>query len=471
MTVTTLLTPSDIRWDHPASSPAALGMHIYRHIPTPFHWRWLDLALDQTTARLLIIAPRDSAKTTWIASILLAWQIGNYPLATHVIGSVSDTQATERLKVIKLLIETDEQWQEAFPFIQPDYRRGWSEKGLHVWDSRFSYARWVKQVTQQGTIHTPTLTAAGVGSSSVIGKRITGLAVLDDLHDEKNCLTQLQRDRVWSWLMQTVVPTLTASGRMIVIGTRWQRDDVIGRLKIKPEWTVDETSAEKPDGSSYWPERWPPERLQDRRREIGSAYFRAQYLNDPAGLAGQVFDAAWFDFLPVPLPALKWVILGVDLAISEKQTADYTVIATCALDEDNRFYLLDMQRGHWTMNQTLQHIQSAAERCSAQYGRLDLVAVEETQYQAAVVQELLRTTLLPARGVKPDRDKTTRARAWAVRAEQGLVSANRETLWWPSFADEVVDFPTGEHDDQVDAISAAWQAVSDNVPFDYFEAI
>jgi len=448
-----------INWSHPASSPAAFGMYIYGHRPAPHHWRWLRQALDPAISRLLIIAPRDSAKTTWIVNVLAAWTIGTFPLRTHFIGSVSDTQASERLKAIKLLIEANAQWREVFPHIVPDEQRGWSEKGLHVWDTRYPYAAWMQRVAKYGNVNTPTLTAGSVGSSTVIGKRITGLAVLDDLHDDKNCLTQLQRDRVWSWVMQTVIPTLTATAKAIAIGTRWQRDDTPGRLKTNAAWVVDETSAIT-DGQSYWPDYWPIERLMSRKAEIGSAFFRAQYLNDPAGLAGQVFDASWFGFLPDPLPALKAVVLGVDLAISEKQTADYTAIATCAMDADNVFYLLEMQRGHWTMHQTLRRIQAAASQAKARWGRLDLVAVEDVQFQAAVVQELLRTTTLPARGVTPDKDKTTRARAWGIRAEQGRVYADRDATWWPPLADELVDFPTGEHDDQVDAVSVAYHRLT-----------
>lgn len=448
---------SNLPWTHPASSPAAFGMFVYGHQPTPFHWRWLSKAVDPALLRLAVIAPRDSAKTTWIVNALLAWQIGNNPLSTNFIGSVSDTQATERQKAIKLLIESNAQWQEAFPHIKPDYRRGWSEHGLHVWDDRYSYPQWIKMVARWGNPNTPTLTAGGVGSSIVIGKRLTGIVVLDDLHDDKNSQTPLQRDRVWSWVMQTVINTTTEHTKVIAIGTRWQRDDTLGRLKVNPEWHIDEMKAIDDQGRSYWPSRWPLWRLLQRKREIGSAYFRAQYDNDPTGLAGLVFDTAWFQFLPLTLPAFTWVGLGVDLAISEKQTADYTAVCTAALDANNRLYLLDMRRGQWTMNQTLEQLKAAAARTQAQYGRLDLIAIENVQFQAAVTQEMLRTTKLPARGVFPDKDKVARARAWGVRAEQAQVFVDREAPWWPAFADEAADFPTGDHDDQVDAVSAAWQ--------------
>jgi predicted phage terminase large subunit-like protein len=154
------------------------------------------------------------------------------------------------------------------------------------------------------------------------------------------------------------------------------------------------------------------------------------------------------------------VLLGADLAISESDQADYTAIATCGLDWDLNLYLLDVVWGHWSMNRILKQLTRAAAKAKALYGRLDQIAIEKVQFQAAVVQEMLRTTKLPARGVVPDRDKVSRARAWAIRAEQGKVYADREARWWPAVLDQLVDFPTGTNDDVVDGVSAAWEGLS-----------
>ncbi len=82
------------------------------------------------------------------------------------------------------------------------------------------------------------------------------------------------------------------------------------------------------------------------------------------------------------------------------------------------------------------------------------IGVEVVQYQAAVVQELLRTTTLPVREVRPDRDKVTRFQPLEARYEQGLVRHTPDLD--PAFERELLGFPVGEHDDQVDALSCAW---------------
>ena len=84
------------------------------------------------------------------------------------------------------------------------------------------------------------------------------------------------------------------------------------------------------------------------------------------------------------------------------------------------------------------------------------IAIEQVAYQAVVVQELLRNTTLPIKGVTPDRDKLTRAQPIALRYEQGLVHHHDLPSW---FEDELLAFPQAEHDDAVDALVYAYQAV------------
>jgi predicted phage terminase large subunit-like protein len=95
------------------------------------------------------------------------------------------------------------------------------------------------------------------------------------------------------------------------------------------------------------------------------------------------------------------------------------------------------------------------------YHRLDRVGIEAVAYQSSAVQELIRTTDdLPILGIAADTDKLSRARLWEVRAQQGLVYADRSSAWWGNFIDEALDFPRGSHDDQIDAVSVGWHAAA-----------
>lgn len=146
------------------------------------------------------------------------------------------------------------------------------------------------------------------------------------------------------------------------------------------------------------------------------------------------------------------VVLGVDLAISEGQENDYTAVVALAVDLATGFvYLLDVIRDRVSFRGALAMVESMAMR----WKPVD-IAIESVAFQAAVVQELLRTTTLPVRGVKPSKDKVVRFQPLAARYEQFLVK-HAENLD-PDFERELLAFPLGEHDDMVDAISYAYAA-------------
>jgi len=84
-----------------------------------------------------------------------------------------------------------------------------------------------------------------------------------------------------------------------------------------------------------------------------------------------------------------------------------------------------------------------------------MIGIEQVQYQAAVVQELLRRTKLPIRGIRPDRDKVTRFAPLESRYEQSQVMHCQGLPAY--FEDELLSFPVGRHDDVVDALAYAWQ--------------
>jgi predicted phage terminase large subunit-like protein len=146
---------------------------------------------------------------------------------------------------------------------------------------------------------------------------------------------------------------------------------------------------------------------------------------------------------------------GVDLAISMKENADYTAIVTVGVDESGRVWIVDAERRRVGFRDALDFIKQKAAR----YHPVD-IAIESVQYQAAVVEELLRSTNLPVRSVKPDKDKLTRAQGLITRYENGLVWHN--TTLPSDFVNEILAFgPDCEHDDYMDAAVYAYMLTGD----------
>jgi len=196
------------------------------------------------------------------------------------------------------------------------------------------------------------------------------------------------------------------------------------------------------------------DQIERARGDLPDLVFRqeylAQFITFGAGLVKpeHLID----DVAPDGLP----IIIGVDLAISEKDGADFTAIVVMARDERTGIvYIKEAERHRLGFSAILDRIKATAARHKES---LKLIAIENTQYQAAVIQELIRTTTLPVRGVRPDKDKVTRFLPLLTRYERGLVRHDPSGIpaW---FRDEILSFPSGEHDDGVDAAAYAFSTI------------
>lgn len=201
----------------------------------------------------------------------------------------------------------------------------------------------------------------------------------------------------------------------------------------------------------------PPEEIEAARRELPSIVFAQEYEAQFVSSSGGKVKRSWLKY-GRPERRLQ-VFMGVDLAISTSDSADYTAVVVMAKDDEGRIFVLDAQRVREPFHGVLRFIQAMAAKWEP-----TLILVEEVAYQAAVKTELLRTTSLPIRGISPRQfpgrktDKASRFLSLEARYEQGLVYHDPDL---PSaFENEILSFPVGDHDDQVDAMVYAYEAMS-----------
>ena len=181
---------------------------------------------------------------------------------------------------------------------------------------------------------------------------------------------------------------------------------------------------------------------------LPSIAFRQEYLAEFVDAAGARIKREWLRYgdCPEGLPTY----IGVDLAISTKTESDYTAAVVVSRADDGTIYVRDISRIRADFAGVLRFIEDMANKWQPQ-----LIGIEQVQYQAAVVQELLRRTKLPIRGIRPDRDKVTRFAPLEARYEQSQVMHCQGLPAY--FEDELLSFPVGRHDDVVDALAYAWQ--------------
>ena len=236
-------------------------------------------------------------------------------------------------------------------------------------------------------------------------------------------------------------------------------------------WELWEKAASEPD----W-ERWQaptahnplvtPDEIEANRRALPPQTFLQEFEAQFVREGGSVFHSAWFRRYREDVSRGERVLrddegerrvsvaagncfVTVDLAVSVKTQADYTVFGCWQQTPDGDLLLLDLLRDRMEGPAQL----PALQRFCARYP-VSSIAIESVAYQSAFVQESVRAGL-PALGYKPDRDKMSRANLAASRYRQAKVWHPESAPWLAAVEGELLAFPEGAHDDVVDCVSLA----------------
>ena len=421
----------------------SFGEWVFGYEAYPHHVEMVNAINDAIANRrnTVILEPRGGAKTTWGNTINLTKLIADNKDIR--IGLISNTakQANDFSRAIRWTMESNDRLHQVY--------------GNLVSTAKWTDVEWLRAESRWHGSKDVTLYAAGAGGA-IISKRFD-LILCDDILDEENCANIEQREKIENWFFKTLIPTLVPDGVVVVLGTRWAEEDLYQRLTDPIEeggkgWKLITRQAltEQEDGSfeSYWPEHWSVEKLLEKKVELGSALFSCAYQNDISGLmAGNVFRSEYFQYFDQLDPDKRYTIrMGVDLASSEKERADFTARVTTAEDDEGNFYVLSVVRD----KRETHHAEFVNDGYLA-YPDMSLVICENQQFQSTLIQEVMRDyPRIPIEGKRSDVDKVTRARAVAPKYEAHKIW-HRRSLKGGDFEKELLSFPKG-HDDMVDAL-------------------
>ena len=401
----------------------------------------------------VVLEPRGHAKTTWGNSILLSWLVGKYPDIRIGLISNTATQANGFSRAIRWTLQMNDRFKEVF--------------GDCVSPAKWTDLEWLRKGSKNHGSNNVTMMSVGV-AGALLGKRFD-IILCDDILDSENTINIDQRDKVDEWFFKTLKPCLVPGGIMLVLGTRWTEGDLYETL-ITPEqeggkgWRSLTKAAitQDEDGTEHalWPDYWPLSKLYKERSDMGSDNFACAYLNDISGLReGTIFRREWYQYFDHLDPDKEYTItMGVDLASSERERADFTARAIVAEDNDHNHYVLSIYRDKIETG----HREFVLDGVRA-YPKVSRVIIENNQFQSTLVQDLLNTTNVPVVGRKAEVDKRTRARAAAARYESHKVFHHR-TLKGGIFETELLSFPKG-HDDMVDALGHAMNLLDGGMVF------
>ena len=403
-------------------------------LPAPHHLQMLRAIEDDSLGNTVIIAPPGSAKT-FLVSHACAWWLGLHPDRHIIYVSNSYDQAVKPAQAVRELISYSPQYHTIFPNVLADKERGWSND--HWFLRR-------PNISDKDT----SFLACGI-NGPLLGAR-GDILILDDVADMQNMESDKLRDTCRRWIAQTAMSRLSPQGRAIMICTRWHEDDPAD-WAVKAGWHVLHIPAITDDGESYWPERWPMERLLAEKRSMGPHDFQRMYMGVISRESGAIFNRNWFRWYDKDhRPRFVTKVDSWDLAWRTGEQNAYSVCVTAGITEDGNFYLLNVLRHRWQFPDLARIIAYQQDRFQTH-----ATVIENAASGVFVIDELRRLPGINVIPFKPTRDKEARARATSITVNAGRVYLPNDSTagWVEPFLSEVIACPDNKYWDQIDAFT------------------
>ena len=298
--------------------------------------------------------------------------------------------------------------------------------------------------------------AAGVGGS-ITGMGGDLLIVDDPFKNQEDADSKNYRDKVWDWYQSTLYTRIEKGGRIVVILTRWHEDDLAGRLLSSggDRWDVISFPAiaegdeeYRREGEPLWHAKYGREALAKIRLAVGSRVWNALYQQRPAPEDGAVFKKAWFRMYDAE-PVFDYMVQSWDMTFSGGEASDYVAGQVWGVRGAER-YLVNQVRGRMDFMGAI----AALRKMSEKYPQAKAKYVEDKANGPAVISALKSEIqgLIP---VTPKGSKVSRAHAVTPMLEAGNVYLKRGEKFTEELLEEAALFPTGKHDDMVDAMTQA----------------
>jgi hypothetical protein len=219
--------------------------------------------------------------------------------------------------------------------------------------------------------------AEGGGILAVgIGGGVTGnpaeLAVIDDpIKGREDAESEIHREKVWEWYVDELSTRIQQDGQKLLVLTPWHEDDLRGRILNSPEakrWTVvrlpaisegEDDPLGRAEGEPLCAERRNLEWLLDQKA-LGERSFQALYQCNPTPREGSFFQVGRLvENLRGDLPTIVRSNRAWDLAAS-KGSGDFTVGVLMGLDNQGRFWIVDVTRGQWSPDERNERMRQTA---------------------------------------------------------------------------------------------------------------
>lgn len=305
------------------------------------------------------------------------------------------------------------------------------------------------------------------------------LIICDDLENDEIVMNKDRRDKFKRWFYAALLPCMSSGGIVRVVGTILHEDSLLSNLmprennkhtRITPlkvwseaprqPWKALKYRAHSPDFEHIlWPENytqdWFNQQYEDYAARGITDIYSQEYLNEPIDDSVAYFKRE--DFISIGQEDRKQNLtyyITADLAISQSEKADYSVFLVAGVDERKFLHIKNVIRSRLDGREivdTLIMLQKVYEPVA--------VGIEDMQVSKSIGPFLNEEMLSSGHYLSlvklkhNGKDKESRTRSIQARMRAQTVKFEKNAEWYSAFEDELLKFPRGRNDDQVDAFA------------------
>lgn len=411
--------------------------------------------IEAPYGRLMLFMPPGSAKSTYGSVVVPAWIMGRKP-GYRMIGASYGSDLSRKLgRRTRSIVK------------QPKYKALF---GTELSQESSAADEWA---LENGSEY-----MSGGILSGITGNRADLVVVDDPVKGRAEAESDVIRKRTIEAFDDDVKTRLKPGGSIILIQTRWHEEDLAGSIlpegyngesgvihcRDGQDWEViclpakaerADDPLQRPIGGYLWPEWF------DRRHwaqfESKPRTWASLYQQRPAPEEGDLFRAEWLrPYVKAPDRSTLQIYGGSDYAVTA-EGGDYTVHVVVGVDPEGKLWLLDLWRKQAASDEWIEAF------CDLVTEWKPIGWAEETgQIKAGVGPFLLRRMrerkAYVAREAFPTRgDKAVRAQSIRGRMAMDGLHVPINAPWYEKFRSELLTFPTGRNDDQVDALGLVGQ--------------
>ena len=406
--------------------------------------------------RMLLSVPPQHGKSQLCSRSFPAWVAGRWPHKNIMLGTYNQDFANEFGDDVRNIIELP-RYRDVFPKVR--LRTGSRAKD-HM-------------VTEQG------------GKLSFLGRggagtgRPADLFVIDDpIKNSIEASSSVIREEVWQWFTKVAFTRCHALSAIIVIQTRWDEDDLIGRLTDprNPHYNPEESSKwthinlpaifddprdfELADalgiarGDVLWPQRFTKEHFESARR-LNPRGFSALYQGRPTPADGAFFkESHLFGYTIDELPPMDRLMPygSGDLAVSTDSSADRSCVGNWGMDDTGTLWLLPEL--YWERKAADESVETLLD-FQRRYKWMSYFS-EKGVIDRAVgpfLDKRMRETETYISVIKYARTTNKGAMSVSIRGRMAMGKVRFPTFapWWQAAKDQILRF-TGEGDQEDDFV-------------------